>query len=77
MEHYRGELRGFYFDLAAHAPGPVVRSQDELIEALAGDPAEHAERYAQWRQKFNARDDGHAAERVVSRILDQGFVEQD
>ena len=22
IEHYRGELRGFYFDLVAHAPGP-------------------------------------------------------
>ena len=34
IEHYRGELRGFYFDLVAHAPGPVVRTQDELVAAL-------------------------------------------
>jgi CDP-glycerol glycerophosphotransferase len=77
MEHYRGELRGFYFDLAAHAPGPVVRTQDELVAALAADPAEYAGRYAAWREKFNARDDGHAAERVVTRILDQGFLDRD
>ena len=75
IEHYRGELRGFYFDLVAHAPGPVVRTQEELVEALAADPARHAARYAQWRDKFNARDDGRAAERVVSRVLDQGFVD--
>ena len=75
MEHYRGELRGFYFDLAAHAPGPVVRTQDELVAALGGDASAYAERYARWREKFNARDDGHAAERVVARILDQGFVD--
>ena len=76
MEHYRGELRGFYFDLAAHAPGPVVRTQDELVAALGrDDTAVHAERYRQWRAKFNARDDGRAAERVVSRILDQGFID--
>jgi CDP-glycerol glycerophosphotransferase len=75
MEHYRGQLRGFYFDLAAHAPGPVVRSQDELVEALrVADPAPYAAKYAQWKAKFNARDDGHAAERVVTRLLDQGFV---
>jgi CDP-glycerol glycerophosphotransferase len=75
IEHYRGELRGFYFDLAAHAPGPVVRTQDELVEALrTAAPAEHAQKYALWREKFNARDDGHAAERVVARILDQGYV---
>ena len=75
MEHYRGELRGFYFDLAAHAPGPMVRSQEELVAALGTDHTDdYAARYAQWRQKFNARDDGRAAERVVTRILDQGFI---
>ncbi|MFE7845234.1 CDP-glycerol glycerophosphotransferase family protein [Microbacterium sp. NPDC057407] len=77
MEHYRGELRGFYFDLAAHAPGPVVRTQEELVAALGQDPWQHDERYGIWRATFNARDDGHAAERVVSRILDQGFVDPD
>lgn len=76
IEHYRGELRGFYFDLVAHAPGPVVRTQGELVEALrACDTDSYAAKYAEWREKFNARDDGHAAERVVSRILDQGYVE--
>jgi CDP-glycerol glycerophosphotransferase len=76
MEHYRGELRGFYFDLAAAAPGPLVRTQSELIAALdADDPAEHAEAYTRWRARFNARDDGRAAERVVARILDQRLVD--
>ena len=78
IEHYRGELRGFYFDLVAHAPGPVVRTHDELVAAVRdGDPAMFAAKYAQWRVRFNPRDDGHAAERVVSRILDQGFVDID
>ncbi len=77
MEHYRGELRGFYFDLAAHAPGPLLRTQEELVAAVTkGDPSAYAAKYAEWRWKFNARDDGHAAERVVSRILDQGFVDR-
>ena len=38
LEHYRGELRGFYFDLEAHAPGPVVRTLDDLVDAIE-DPA--------------------------------------
>jgi CDP-glycerol glycerophosphotransferase len=75
MEHYRGELRGFYFDLIDAAPGPVVRTQAELIDAVRdGDPARYAAKYERWRETFNARDDGRAAERVVARILDQGFV---
>ncbi len=75
IEHYRGELRGFYFDLIAHAPGPVVRTEAELVAALRdGVPAEFDAKYRLWREKFNARDDGNAAARVVDRILDQGFV---
>ncbi len=76
LDHYRGTLRGFYFDLESRAPGPLVRTQEELVAALADDghEAAYATRYAAWRAQFNTRDDGGAAERVVSRILDQGYV---
>ena len=76
LDHYRGQLRGFYFDLEERAPGPLVHTQEELAAALAdtGHESAYAERYAAWRAQFNTRDDGHAAERVVSRILDQGYV---
>ncbi len=77
LEHYRGELRGFYFDLSERAPGPLLTSQDELADALNDDTisAAFGERYAAWQRQFNTRDDGHAAQRVVSRILDLGFVD--
>ncbi|GGO59381.1 hypothetical protein GCM10010910_02210 [Microbacterium nanhaiense] len=74
LEHYRSDLRGFYFDLAERAPGPVVRTADELVEALGEDPSRYADRYAAWRKVFNARDDGRASERVVARIFDRGFL---
>ena len=79
LAHYREQLRGFYFDLVAHAPGPLTTTQEELTAALAneGIPAAHVDHYAHWRARFNLRDDGHAAERVVARILDQGFVDRD
>lgn len=78
VDHYRGELRGFYFDLSAHAPGPTATTQDELEAALADGDVErrYADRYTRWRERFNPRDDGRAAERVVARILDQGFVDR-
>lgn len=76
IAHYRGTLRGFYFDLDERAPGPLVATQDDLVAALAdtGHEERYAERYAAWRRQFNARDDGRAAERVVDRIFDQGFL---
>lgn len=77
LEHYRGELRGFYFDLVERAPGPVVRTQEELVAALAdaGAAARNAEKYVAWQRQFNGRDDGEASSRVVSRILDLGCVD--
>lgn len=76
LEHYRGKLRGFYFALAERAPGPLVRTQEELVEALSqvGLEEVYAERYADWRRQFNALDDGRAAARVVDRLVDQGFL---
>ena len=77
MAHYRGTLRGFYFNLDARAPGPLVHSFDELVAALKDKkgPSRFAARYAAWRAQFNRLDDGRAAERVVERILDQGWLD--
>ena len=62
----------------AEAPGPISVTQDELEAHLADDDLVDgfAERYRAWRRRFNARDDGAAAQRVVARILDQGFVDR-
>jgi CDP-glycerol glycerophosphotransferase len=76
LDHYADVLRGFYFDLHATSPGPVVQTQDELVDAVlaAPDPA-FAERYAAWREKFTPWDDGHAAERVVRRMTAAGWLD--
>ncbi len=75
LERYRDDLRGFYFDFAAEAPGPLVRRTDEVIEALRNVDeiaGSHGEAYAAFRAKFCALDDGGAAARVVDRLLAGG-----
>jgi CDP-glycerol glycerophosphotransferase (TagB/SpsB family) len=77
LDHYREQLRGFYFDLIEVAPGPVVRTPAELIaliKSVDAVTAEYATRYAAWQSRFNPRDDGHAAERVVRRLEDVGAL---
>ncbi|HYH25425.1 MAG TPA: CDP-glycerol glycerophosphotransferase family protein [Blastococcus sp.] len=72
LERYRDQLRGFYFDLAEVAPGPLVATSTELVEAIAGIDrvtVEHAERYARFRQTFCHLEDGSATERVLDLIL--------
>ena len=48
LEAYEEEIRGFYVDFEATVPGPLLRTTDEVAEALR-DPdavrAAHAERY--------------------------------
>lgn len=70
LEHYRDEVRGFYFDLAAEAPGPLLRTSDEVIAALREfDASEHRAAYRAFTEKFCPLDDGHAAARVVDRVF--------
>ncbi len=77
LAHYSADLRGFYFDLLADAPGPVVSTRDELRDAIlaaaSGQP-EFASRAAAWRERFTPRDDGSAGRRVVERMLAEGWL---
>jgi CDP-glycerol glycerophosphotransferase len=72
LERYRDELRGFYFDFAAEAPGPLIETTGELVAALRGLDAVRA-RSAPAHERFVARfcdlDDGHASERVVDAVF--------
>ncbi len=72
LERYRDELRGFYFDLAAAAPGPLLRTADELVGALRdvdGVAERHRDAYARFRRTFCHLEDGRATERVLARFF--------
>jgi CDP-glycerol glycerophosphotransferase (TagB/SpsB family) len=77
LAHYSTELRGFYFDLLAEAPGPVVDDSAGLREAIRdadAGAAEFADRRDAWRTRFTPFDDGAAGERVVRRIIAEGWL---
>ncbi|MCG0290611.1 bifunctional glycosyltransferase family 2 protein/CDP-glycerol:glycerophosphate glycerophosphotransferase [Streptomyces sp. PSAA01] len=64
--------RGTYFDITAAPPGPVSRTEDELIALFAGGAwcgARSAALRAAFRARFCPYDDGRAAERVVRRVF--------
>ena len=75
LEHYRDELRGFYFDLEAEAPGPLLATVAEVkaaIEDLDGVVERSKEAYARFVERFCHLDDGHASERAVDALLERG-----
>ena len=72
LDLYRDEVRGFYFDFLERAPGPLLRTSDQVAEALAGidDVREqYAARYEAFAAEFCELDDGHASARVVDRVF--------
>src|SRR5262249_9205486 len=64
--------RGVNFDITAHPPGILTRTEDELLDAFrhrqprAATPAKAHDAV---RAGFCPWDDGHAAERAVRRVL--------
>lgn len=71
LESYADELRGFYLEID-ELPGPLARTESELTAAIKGsseEPAREAERRRAFRERFSPLDDGHAAERVLRRIM--------
>jgi len=74
LETYANDMRGFYLDLT-DLPGPIVRSEDELVAAIRSadspDPELRA-RYHRFNERFTYLDDGHASERVIERVIIKG-----
>ncbi len=72
LADYRDRLRGFYFDFEESAPGPLLSTSTEVIEALADlDPVVAASKqaYAAFTARFCPLDDGKAASRVCDRVF--------
>jgi CDP-glycerol glycerophosphotransferase len=71
---YVHEGRGTYFDLLERAPGPVVRTEDELHVVL-GSLEEQSVKYGPRREQFMAEfgeyDQGTASRGVVDQFFAQ------
>jgi CDP-glycerol glycerophosphotransferase len=71
LAEYAEDIRGFYLDLS-ELPGPIVRTEADLIEAIrtsvTSDPSSD-DHYRHFLEKFAPLDDGHASERVIERML--------
>jgi CDP-glycerol glycerophosphotransferase len=73
LERYRDDLRGFYFDFEREAPGPLLATSAEVIDALEQlDEVRrrHASAYDAFRDRFCGLEDGRASERVIAAVFD-------
>jgi CDP-glycerol glycerophosphotransferase len=71
-DRYADIVRGFYFELGPDdAPGPIVTTQSDLLETLAGLPRiseQYADRYRAFQRTFTSLEDGHATDRVLEHL---------
>jgi CDP-glycerol glycerophosphotransferase len=74
LDRVRDKLRGFCFDFEAEAPGPLLRTSDEVIDAarhLDDVTRRFRPAYQALAARFSGRDDGQAASRTVDWLLSQ------
>ncbi|AKG73447.1 CDP-glycerol glycerophosphotransferase family protein [Salinicoccus halodurans] len=68
IDQYRDKLRGFYFDFEANAPGPLVKTTDNLIEEIK-HPDQSKFDLEAFRERFSYLEDGAASQRVMEDVV--------
>ncbi|KMK77402.1 CDP-glycerol glycerophosphotransferase family protein [Alkalihalobacillus pseudalcaliphilus] len=76
LELYREKLRGFYFDLESNAPGPIARTNEDLIKNIDefiqfGSYGQFAQKYNEFFNRFCYLDDGKASKRTVEYLFNK------
>jgi CDP-glycerol glycerophosphotransferase len=71
LERYQ-DARGWLFDFEPTAPGPLLSTTDEVVDALndlEGVGREYAAAYHRFRTDYLDLDDGHAGARLVDAVF--------
>lgn len=82
LDKYRDQLRGFYLDFENEGPGPLLKTSDAIIDAIANIDEvnkQYAERYDAFYEKFCSWHEGKSTEKVVKKVLlgeDPSFQKQ-
>jgi CDP-glycerol glycerophosphotransferase len=72
LESYRDNLRGFYFDFERDAPGPLVKTTEEVVSTIKEMNSSKfvlSDNFNRFYQKFCSLEDGEATKRVVEEIF--------
>jgi CDP-glycerol glycerophosphotransferase len=72
LAEYRDSLRGFYLDLEAEAPGPLLATSAEVVDAVKDIDSvavSYRDAYQRFAARFCSLDDGKAAARVCDRLF--------
>lgn len=72
LEKYENVLRGFYIDIHSEVPGPLLKTTEEVIDAIVNIEdlkEEYADKYDKFYERFCSFEDGNASKRIVDEII--------
>lgn len=72
LEKYRDKLRGFYLDIENELPGPLLKTSDEVMNAIKNIEQvkeEYAVKYENFYKRFCSWENGTASEQTVKRVF--------
>ena len=73
LDKYENELRGFYIDIHSEVPGPLLRTTEEVIDALNNIDeiaSQYSEKYDEFYDRFCSIEDGNASKRIFEKVWD-------
>ena len=73
IDKYRDVLRGFYLDMEEDLPGPLLLTNDDVVDAIKNIDRikeQYKDRYKEFYDRFCCIDDGNAAKRVVEAVFE-------
>ncbi len=72
LDKYRDMLRGFYMDIETEVPGPLLFTNEEVVEAIKDIDhisEQYEEKYNRFYEQFCSLEDGNASENVAKRVF--------
>ncbi|KZX10826.1 CDP-glycerol glycerophosphotransferase family protein [Methanobrevibacter filiformis] len=74
LEFYKNNLRDFYFNIYEEAPGPILETNEEIVNYIKSFNTEeyflkYQNKYSNFIKKYNSYDDGNVSKRIVENIL--------
>lgn len=72
IEKYQNQLRGFYIDMYQDLPGPLLMTNEEVVDAIEHIDQiseQYKERYELFYEHFCCFDDGHASQKAAEALL--------
>ncbi len=72
LDKYRNMLRGFYMDIETEVPGPLLYTNEEVVDTIKNIEdvtLEYKDRYDAFYERFCSLEDGHASEKVARKVF--------